>query len=264
MRRQTPTAERRIAAIASRQKGNVTRAQLLGAGLSESAIERRLRKGLLFVEYPGVYRVGHRAPSDEARYLAAVLACGEGAVLCGLAAAHTLDLVRSRPPEPKVLVPGKRRIAGVRTHRTRRIEAADYWIFNGIPMTTVARTVVDLAAALPREPLGRAFHQARVRYGTTVEDVEQVLRRRPNSLRAATLRRALRGDDIVLSKLEECFLELLEREGLPLPQSRHAWEQDHRRERLVRAAGFEFRRFTHDDVIAAPALMLRELRALLA
>jgi hypothetical protein len=61
----------------------VTRAQLLRAGVTVDQINRRLRSGALLREYPGVYRVGHRAPSVEARYLAAVWACGEGALLCG-------------------------------------------------------------------------------------------------------------------------------------------------------------------------------------
>jgi Transcriptional regulator, AbiEi antitoxin len=60
--------------------GVVTRAQLLRAGVTEAAIEQRLRIGALLREHRGVYRVGHRAPSLEARYLAAVWACGEGAL----------------------------------------------------------------------------------------------------------------------------------------------------------------------------------------
>jgi hypothetical protein len=69
--------EEELARIAGSQHGVVTRHELLAAGISASGIRRRVHKGTLLVEYPGVYRVGHRAPTVEARYLAAVRACGE-------------------------------------------------------------------------------------------------------------------------------------------------------------------------------------------
>ncbi|HEV2062007.1 MAG TPA: type IV toxin-antitoxin system AbiEi family antitoxin domain-containing protein, partial [Solirubrobacteraceae bacterium] len=88
MRRPHRTAQSVCDEIATRQHGLVARTQLLEAGLTPSAIERRLRNGSLLKEHAGVYRVGHRAPSIEATYLAAVLACGQDALLSGLAAAH--------------------------------------------------------------------------------------------------------------------------------------------------------------------------------
>ena len=83
MRPEGRTVEEVVASIAGRQHGLVTRAQLLEAGVSEAGIKRRLGRGVLLREHRGVYRVGHRAPSVEARYLAAVLAGGEGAALSG-------------------------------------------------------------------------------------------------------------------------------------------------------------------------------------
>ena len=80
------------ARIASKQEGVAARRQLIVAGLTKAEIEHRLRSGAFLPEYPGVYRVGHRAPSTEASYMAAVKACGQGALLSGRAAAH---LVRS-------------------------------------------------------------------------------------------------------------------------------------------------------------------------
>ena len=293
MRDKSGTVSRRIARTASSQHGCVTRRQLLAAGVSAAAIHRRVQSGLLFVEYRGVYRVGHRAPSLEARYLAAVLACGEGAVLLGRAAAYLMRLIKGSVPRPEVLARTARRVPGIRARRTRGLDPSDAWVFNGIPVTTVPRTLVDLAAVLSRKPLGRAFHEAVVLYGTSPSEVEAVLARRPTSPGAGLLRRVMYGDRLTLSRLEERFLELLRREGLPLPQtnrraggrwldcrwpeyrlaveldsyryhgSRHAWEQDHRRERLIRLSGDEFRRYTRDDVMVAPALMLRELRQLL-
>ena len=74
--------------------GVVTRAQLLRAGITTSEIEQRLRTGALLREHRGVYRVGHRAPGVEASYLAAVRACGDGALLSGRAAGYLLGIVK--------------------------------------------------------------------------------------------------------------------------------------------------------------------------
>ena len=76
-----PTAKREVARIAGYQHGVITLGQLLRAGLSRDAVKRRVEKGVLHRAHRGVYRVGHRAPSTEARYMAAVLACGDKAVL---------------------------------------------------------------------------------------------------------------------------------------------------------------------------------------
>src|SRR4051812_39554093 len=115
MRAKSTTVEQVLARLASRAHGVVTRVELLDAGLTRAEIESRLRSGALIREYQGVYRVGHRAPSVEAHYLAAVKACGPGAVLSGLAAAHLWGLVRGRVPAPEVTAPTKRRVRGVRT-----------------------------------------------------------------------------------------------------------------------------------------------------
>src|SRR4051794_25682364 len=107
------TVERKIAAIASRQHGVVTRQQLLARGISSRQIERRLRAGSVFRVHRGVYRVGHLAPSDEATYLCAVFAGGTDAVLCGLAAGHLYGITGSRSaPSPEVSARVRRRIAG--------------------------------------------------------------------------------------------------------------------------------------------------------
>ena len=77
-----------IERFASVQHGNAARSQLLEAGVTPRAIERRVDRGHLWIRYRGVYRVGHRAPSVLSDYMAAVLASGDGALLYGLAAAH--------------------------------------------------------------------------------------------------------------------------------------------------------------------------------
>jgi hypothetical protein len=118
------TVEWRIARIARTQHGVVTRTQLL-PGISAKEIKGRARSGALLREHHGVYRVGHRAPSLEARYLAAVLACGEGALLCGRAAGHLLGPLKGPAPAPEVLTATERRIEGIVTRRSRGIDARD-------------------------------------------------------------------------------------------------------------------------------------------
>ena len=287
--------ERELARLADRAHGVVTRRQLLGAGVSPAEIDHRVGTGALLREHRGVYRVGHRAPSVEATYLAAVLACGERALLSGRAAAHLLGVRAGAAPVPEVTAPTERRVTGVITRRSRGLDDRDAARWRGIPVTTVARTLVDLAAVLSADELARACHEAGVRHRTTPAEVEAVLARRPNSPGAGTLRRVLRGEvRVTLSALEHRFLARLREAGLPLPQtnrpvggrrvdchwperrltveldgyryhsSRHAWEQDRRREREARARGDEFRRYTYGDVLESPRLMLAELRVLLS
>jgi hypothetical protein len=272
----------------------VTRSELLAAGITHAEIRHRLRIGALAREYKGVYRVGHRAPSLEARYLAAVRACGEGAFLSGRAAGHLLGLLKGPIPPPAVTAPTKRRIADIETRRSLRLDARDRTTFRQIPVTTVPRTLVDLAAVLSFDDLARACHEAGVRFGTTPTQVEAVLARWPRPPGAANLRAIMHGDArVTLSKLERAFLDLLEKEGLPLPEtnrpagsrrvdcrwpehrltvelngyryhrSRHAWEQDRLREREARTREDEFRQYTYADVFEDQRYMLRELRQLL-
>jgi hypothetical protein len=283
-----------LAEMATARHGVVTRRALLAAGVSAEAIKRRVRCGRLLPEHPGVYRVGHRAPSREARYLAAVEAWGPDALLFRRPAAHLHVLVRGPAPPPEVLARNERRIEGILTCCSRRIDPRDAVVVLGIPVTTVARTLVDLAAVLEVGALARACHEAGVRYGTTPRQVEAVLARWPASPGSGRLRAVLRGDvHVTLSTLERAFLRLLRAEGLPLPEtnrvasgrrvdcrwaefrltveldsyryhgSRHAWEQDRRREREAHARGDAFRRYTYGDVLEDPRYVLAELPNLL-
>jgi hypothetical protein len=294
MQAQSRTGEAKLAVMGAASYGVVTRRQLLESGITRQEIATRLRRGDLLREHPGVYRVGHRAPRVEAIYVAAVLAAGDGAVLSGRAAAYLWGLVRGKPPAPEVTCAAHRRIDGVTTRRCRNLAAADVTVFRRIPITTVARTVVDIAPGLPEDALARACHEAGVRYGLTPRTVLEVLDRRPTAPGGRTLRKVVAGDvHVTLSTLEARCLKLLRGEGLPLPvtnrpagghrvdcrwpehrltveldsyrfhNSRHSWELDRRREREARARGDDFRRYTYGDVMEHPAPMLRELRAVL-
>jgi very-short-patch-repair endonuclease len=263
--------------------------------VTETEIRTRMRRGTLIRVHRGVYRVGHRAASVEARYLAAVWACGEGALLCGLAAAFLLGLLPGgAAPRAEVVARGERRIEGVRVRRARGLDARDAFVWRGVPVTSVARTIVDLASVLSLDALARAFHEAGIRYGTTPADVEEVLARRPKSRGRGNLRAVIHGDEpVLLSWLERRFRRLLREAGLPLPitnrpaggrridcrwpdhrltveldsyryhGSRHAWERDRRREREARARGDDFRRFTINDV-AQHRAMLTKLSSVLS
>ncbi len=217
-------------------------------------------------------------------------ACGDGALLSGRAAAHLLGILKGEAPAPEVTARTERRVRGVKTRQGHRQGT----VWRGIPVTTPAETLVDLAAVLDEAELARACHEAGVRHHTKPKQVEAVLTRRPKAPGTKRLRRVLRGEvNVTLSELEKRFLERLVKAGLPLPRtnrpagskrvdcrwpdhsltveldgyrshhSRHAWEQDRRREREARARGDEFRRFTYGDVLEEPRFMLAELRAFL-
>jgi hypothetical protein len=190
-----------------------------------------------------------------------------------------------------VTVEKRRRVRGVRTTRSRVPLEPDATAWRGIPVTTIARTIVDLAAVLPLDDLAQICHEAGVRHRTTPGQVKAALNRRPNSKGAGKLRLIFEGDaPALLSRLEQGFRKLLTDAGLPLPvfnrpaggrrvdcrwdwvpltveldsytfhHSRHAWEQDRRRAREARARGDEFRRYTWGDVFEEPEALLRDLR----
>ena len=205
-----------MARIAGEQHGVDHAGQLRAAGLSAGGDQAAGRaRGSLLPEFRGVYRVGHRAPSLEARYLAAVFACGEGALLSGRAAAHLYGLIKGTAPPPEVTAPTERRVTGVTTHRSRTLDPRDATIVQGIPATTIPRTLVDLAAGLTFDELARACHEAEVRYRLKPRQVDAALERRPKPPGGAALRAVLHGEArVTLSKLERGFLALLKREGL--------------------------------------------------
>lgn len=296
MGRQVRTAEERIAEIARATHGVTTRRQLLSAGLTPKEISVRVARGSLIAVHRGVYRVGHRAPGAAATYLAAVLACGYGALLGGRAAGWWLGLEDGEPPVPEVIARTERRVEGVRVRRCRTLGTEDAWMHRGVPVTTPARTLVDLAAMLSLDALSTAAHQAGIRYRTTPAHVSAELTKRPAARGRANLeivigRRAL----VTLSRLERRFLRVLREAHLRRPDetnrpaggrrvdcrwhdppltveldsftfhnSRHAFERDRRREREAYARGDQFRRYTYGDVFESPAAMLAELNVLLS
>jgi very-short-patch-repair endonuclease len=151
-----------IAALAKRQHGVVSRRQLLAAGVTARAIEHRLAMRRLHHVHRGVYAVGHPLVSGEGRYLAAVLACGAGAVVSHRSAAAMWDLRPSSSPVVHVTVArrGTRRRRGIAVHATRWLPSEEVAAKDAVPCTSPMRTLVDLAAVLRPRDLSRALERS--------------------------------------------------------------------------------------------------------
>ena len=153
--------DKALAELAVRQWGVVSVAQLQALGIGRSAVTRRVQAGRLRRVHRGVYAVGGAVLPREGRWLAAVLACGDRAVLSHLSAAVHWNLLHYDAPRPEVTAPAsRRRVSGIRLHRSRFLDAQDTTIHEGIPVTTVHRTLLDLAADAPDHHLERALAQA--------------------------------------------------------------------------------------------------------
>lgn len=216
-----PDVERRINRLAARQHGVMNRAQLLRVGLGSEAIRHRVGSGRLLPLHRGVYAVGPAPATKEGRWAAAVLACGDGAVLSHLSAAALWKLRAVDPQVADVSVRTRSRHQrdGLRAHRPGRLDAADTTHHRAIPVTTVPRTLIDLAGALPRRSLERAVDEAEFLGLLHQPEVEQALERnrtRTGAGRlAACLRRHEPGGTRTRSELEERFLALVREAALP-------------------------------------------------
>lgn len=199
----------------------MTRAQLLAAGIDTHRISRWVADGRLHRVHVGVYAIGRPVPSLRGDYMAAVLACGRGAVLSHLAAAVLLRLIAlRRTPRPEVTVPttaGRAR-PGITIHRVAGLHPLDTTWVGRIRTTSVPRTLLDLAPSLSLAQLTRACHEAWIHHQTTPAQVIACIERNPGKPGAQRLRLAL-GNDVTLSALEDGFLALLRKHGLPLPRT---------------------------------------------
>jgi predicted transcriptional regulator of viral defense system len=156
MRDQNASPHQAVAAVARRQHGVVDPADLIAIGLSPAAIGRWSAQGQLHRVHRGVYAVGHAVLTELGRWLAAVKACGPGAVLSHISAAALWDLIRSSSPIIHVTTPNRASPKGIRVHRVRRLHPDDVALIDGVPVTSVARTLLDLADVLQGHRAGRA------------------------------------------------------------------------------------------------------------
>jgi hypothetical protein len=219
-RRSHPDA--RLAVVATEQHGVVARHQLVELGIGHRAIARRIAAGRLHRLYGGVYAVGHLRLRSEGGWLAAVLACGPGAALSHRAAAVLHGLLRRAPRDPDVTTARRTRtgVEGIRLHRVRRLDPADVTTVSGIPVTTVARTLVDLAEVLTPDLLARAVHEADHLRLLDMRAVDAAIGRVPGRRRVRALRKELerhRPVGTIRSELEHRFLDLCHGGDLPEP-----------------------------------------------
>jgi very-short-patch-repair endonuclease len=267
-----------LADLARRQHGIVDDPDLFRLGFGHGAIQHQLKLARLHRLYPGVYAVGHTRLTLEARWLAAVRACGESATLSHRTGATSWDVMRAIGGAIHVTVVGSRRPKpGIVLHQVRSLDPRDRTVRDGIPVTSLARTFLDLAETESGQVLRRAWDEAERQQLLDVRAVRQLCER-------STGRRGLKPLLALLTdateaphtrrELEALFFELCRAERLPLPacnvlvhgyevdafwaahrliveldswefhRGRRAFERDRERDAVLQAAGYRIIRIT--------------------
>jgi very-short-patch-repair endonuclease len=213
----------RLGEVAARQGGVVSVDQMHAAGLGEGAIRNRALRGRLIRLHRGVYAVGHSQLTPLGWRWAAVLACGgpDRAALSHRSAAVVWDLLPSPAKFDVTTLGAAHGTANIRVHRGA-LQPQDITTIDRLPLTTVARTLVDLTATLTPHQIERVVHRAEhLRLLDTRSVDEQLARaqgRRTKPLRAAVERLQVREPDITRTVLEERFLALVLNAQLPRPE----------------------------------------------
>lgn len=284
-----------LAALAAEQEGVVRHRQLRELGFSATAIRVRVARRALVPLHRGVYAVGHERLSPTGRRLAAVWAYGDRAALSHRSAAAAWGL-RGGGGTARLDVTVLARSAtardGVRVHlATRPIEVTRIGL---LPVTTPARTLLDLAGVVPAHQLAAALRQADVLGLFDLTALHAVLATHPRRPGRRRLMAALDASlPETLSDLEDRFLALCARHGLPSPavnarplgfrvdflwperrvvaetdgwryhRTRAAFETDRARDQALTGAGYVVLRFTHRQIASDPADVVAKLSALL-
>jgi very-short-patch-repair endonuclease len=285
-----------LAELARRQHGVVTRRQLLDAGLTRTVVQRRLDSGHLLRLHRGVYAVGHAQLRREGRWLAAVLAVGDDAALSHRSAA-ALHGIRDGDGVIDVATARRVSVRGLVIHRAV-LAPEDIATRAGVPVTTVARTLVDLAAVLPPKRVADLLREADRAGRLDAAALRGALDRAGggcgSALRAALDEHERLATSLTRSVLEDRFLALLDADGLPRPLTNHriegmevdaawpeqrlvveldgwafhadrrAFQDDRTRAARLMAAGWVVLRFTHADVTERLAWVAATVRELLA
>ena len=208
-------------AVAAKQHRIVTTKRLRMLGMSSAVVVRRVAEGDLTRLHRGVYLVGPGPPAAKGRCLAAVLGAGDGALLAMTDAASLWDIAKARGSRIDVLVPAHRHpeLDGVRIHRCRRIHHDDTSLIDSIPVTSIERTLCDLAAVLLYGDLKRAFEKAEGQRLVDHRKLGEAVERMRGTPGAGIMRRLLGYDPRpateTRSELEIAFLELVMAAGLP-------------------------------------------------
>ena len=244
----------------------------------------------------GVYAVGHRALRTEGHRLAAVLACGRGAVLSHRSAAAHWGLLPTDQVRIDVTAPRSRDgVPGLRLHTSRSLDAKDTTAHEGIPITAIARTLLDLAATVREDRLDRALAQAERLQLYDHRAITDVIQRANGHRGTGALARATAQEPkLTRSELEALFLALVRKAGLPEPdanssldapdhpglepdfywpshrlvvetdgwethKTKAAFKRDRRKDAALTSAGYRVMRFTYDDVVYEPDTVVERL-----
>jgi hypothetical protein len=209
-----------VAAFAARQYGVVSKAELVALGVGRMSITRRRQRGHLHRLYPGVWAVGHSEPPWEGSLLAAVKACGPDALLSHYSANELLGFVDRLDALPHVTVTSgsHRAPRGIQVHRTQFLDAVDRREHLGIPLTSPARSLLDLASVVDAHRTRRAIRRALGRGKVTIRQLGLVLERYPGRRGSATLREAVRlGAAPTRSDRESDVLDIVLAAGIARP-----------------------------------------------
>ncbi len=291
-----PQGDAPIAALADRQHGVVASRQLVALGYGRRAIEHRIAAGRLHPIHRAVYAVGRRLLSREGHWMAAVLACGPGALISHRTAAALWDLRPTAQTKIDVTFSGSGRASrdNLRVHSTARLHAEDIATVDRIPVTSISRTLLDLAAVLDADRLTRVIEQAvRLRL-FDLRALDRAMTRTPRRRGVRLLRAVLadyREPAPTRSELERRFLQLVREGALPTPRvntqvaglevdffwpewrlvveldgrgyhvSPRAFERDRVRDAILQRAGCRVLRVTHKR-LGEPAKVLDDVRAL--
>jgi Protein of unknown function (DUF559) len=286
-----------MARLAAAQHGVVSHSQLLGLGYTGAAIGRAKVAGRLHRVHRGVYSVGHPLLSSHGRCLAAVLACGGGALLSHESAAWLWGLLPRCPARPEVTAPARgHQRATVSIHHSTILEDDDIAHHEGIRVTAIPRTLLDLFGRPRSRPAAQALERSERLAVLDTAAVDALLARcgrHPGRNRLSGALRPYRDPAFTRSWLERRFLDLVLKAGLPRPAmntfvegheidayweperfaveldgyqfhlSRVAFESDRRRQEELKLAGIEMVRFTARRVADEPGEVVRRLALLL-
>lgn len=287
--------EREMATLATQQHGVVARSQLRTLGFGNRGIERRMRDGRLHPLHRGVYAVGHRRIVQRGHWLAAVLAYGEGALLSHLSAAALWGLVGARTPVDVTCAHGRPGRPGIRLHRGR-IHGEDRAMRDRVPVTSVARTLFDLAGVIDYQRLERAWKEADRLNILQLRDVERICERSRGHRAITPVRRLIAATQAPIrtrSPLEDRFQTFIHAYDLPpchtnvevlgsevdvlwpaarliveldsweFHRHRAAFERDRTRDTRLLVAGYRTIRVTHDRLDAEAPTLAAEIQQLL-
>ncbi len=286
-----------LAELARRQHGVVSLAQLVDLGFTIGAINSLAQRSRLHRVHRGVYALGPAALTANGNRMAAVLACGPGSVLAGRSAGAQIGLIVNSSPRIDVITARQVRRSGIRSRRIGGLLDRDRAEFDGIPCTSVARTLLDISARGLHGEIRKALERAEELRLFDLAALDDVLARnagRRGARRLRTAVEALRDESPFRSEFERRLMPIFRAAGLRDPLinhlihlpggsievdfhwpalrlvvevdgyrfhgNRHGFRNDRRRDRRLAAAGILCLRYVWEDLLDDQAGLIAELR----